>query len=173
MEGANSTVEYFGNYIVKTITGDEIDEQPLNVAAAREVYFMQLAKTRYNKIPQFYYLSNTYITMERIQGTQLKEYLELSDSIAEYRIITAKIMNAIMSMINAGVVHFDLSYENILIDVNKNPWIIDFGTARPICPGDDVNILYNKEVSYYLSVLNYYLRSHDMDHLIPLEYKGF
>lgn len=173
MQGGNSSIDYFDKYIVKTITSDDGYGQPLNVAAAREVYLMQLARAGYNKIPKFISLSNNSITMERVQGTRLEEYLELADSIDVYRLITSKMMNIVMIMINAGVVHRDLSYENILIDKDDNLWIIDFGFAKAICAGDDNNKLYNEEISYYLTILNQYLRAYGMDHLIPPEYNTF
>jgi len=125
------------------------------IDAAKETYFMQLARTGYTKIPTFYSLSGASITMERIKGRRLDNWLLNNRTIQGYQNITKKVRIACWKMISVGIVHLDLSYFNILVDKRNDPWIVDFGEARLICSTEDKQKLYH-DMTYHFEIAIYY-----------------
>ena len=72
-----------------------------------------------------------FYTMEFVQGQQLDEYLRTSDLSLEQRIELIKsVISAIGYAHAQGVIHRDLKPQNILIDPQGQPRIIDFGIAK-------------------------------------------
>jgi len=172
MQGANSQVAYFPQYVIKTVIDDEEYEQPLLVAAAREVYLMQLAKTGYTGVPEPYSLSGTSITMQRVQGVRLGDYMRSHGSVEVYRRLATKVKAISRRLLAAGVVHRDLTFENILVGAEEYLWVVDFGRARLVLPGEDVKVLHEDEMFIYFDTLNDVLRS-ELDDIIPDEYSRY
>ena len=82
--------------------------------------------------------NNFYILMEYIEGQNLKEFIEkyedehpgeLIQETILYKII-AQICNAIKLIHSKNIVHRDLKLENIIININYEIKIIDFGISK-------------------------------------------
>lgn len=172
MQGANSQVSYFHTYVVKTVTDDEEYEKPLLVAAAREVYLMQLAKTGYAGVPEVYSLSGTSITMQRVQGVRLGDYILAHNTVEVYRSLAGKVKDISKRLLHAGVVHRDLTFENILVTNEEYLWVVDFGRARLVLPTEDTGMLHSDEMLIYFDTLNDILRG-QANHGIPQEYSHY
>lgn len=80
-----------------------------------------------------------YYAMEHVEGQDLDEYFRSHDVSLEQRIeIVMAVARAIEYAHQAGVVHRDLKPQNILIDADGQPRVLDFGIAKrmPFC-GDE------------------------------------
>lgn len=75
-----------------------------------------------------------YIVMEYLSGRSLKEYLRQSHQIQPETAskILLPVMRAVLSLHGEGMVHCDISPDNLLFDKNNNLKIIDLGSARRI-----------------------------------------
>lgn len=73
-----------------------------------------------------------YFTMELAVGTTLKRYIEESDlsQIDEKIRIMIKICEGLYSAHRMDIVHRDIKPQNIILDANLDPKILDFGIAR-------------------------------------------
>ena len=74
-----------------------------------------------------------YIAMDFIQGCDLLDYVENSENKAGPDFIvqvTEKMLSAVSFIHQSGMLHRDISPDNILIDENGDPVLIDFGAAR-------------------------------------------
>ncbi len=84
-------------------------------------------------------LGRPYLVMEYINGTSLAQRLGSGPlSVADVRLMTARVAAGLDVAHAAGVIHRDMSPDNILL-VNDNvsqPKIIDFGIARSTQPGN-------------------------------------
>lgn len=73
-----------------------------------------------------------YISMEYVQGGDLKQRLELPISDDESLDILAKISNALNEAHKHGIVHRDVKPANILFRDNATPLLTDFGIAKEV-----------------------------------------
>jgi len=73
-----------------------------------------------------------YISMEYVQGGDLKQRLELPISDDESLDILAKISNALNEAHKHGIVHRDVKPANILFRDNETPLLTDFGIAKEV-----------------------------------------
>ncbi|RBW62807.1 serine/threonine-protein kinase [Ruegeria sp. A3M17] len=74
-----------------------------------------------------------YIAMDFIRGCDLLDYVEDSKNKAGPDFIvqvTEKMLSAVSFIHQSGMLHRDISPDNILIDENGDPVLIDFGAAR-------------------------------------------
>ncbi len=74
-----------------------------------------------------------YMAIDYVNGKDLLEILESSDqSFTQTEIVgmLKKTLCAVEFIHQAGILHRDISPDNILIDAHKNPILIDFGAAR-------------------------------------------
>lgn len=76
-----------------------------------------------------------YIVMEYVQGTSLKKVIsdQKFDMAATLR-IAEKVAGGLAAAHKVNIVHRDLKPDNIIIDVNDEPKILDFGLAKPVDP---------------------------------------
>jgi len=76
--------------------------------------------------------SSLYISMEYVQGGDLKQRLELPMSDDEALDILAKVSNALNEAHKHGIVHRDVKPANILFRDNNTPLLTDFGIAKQV-----------------------------------------
>ena len=77
-----------------------------------------------------------YYTMPLVEGQSLSEWVELGrcspgDGTAAARLL-AKVARAVHYAHQAGVLHRDLKPDNILIDAQGEPYVMDFGLAKRV-----------------------------------------
>jgi len=74
-----------------------------------------------------------YIVMEHIDGESLNDYLDnKKPGIAELLRISEKVASGLSSAHKLGIVHRDIKMDNIMINLDNEPKILDFGLAKPI-----------------------------------------
>jgi len=73
-----------------------------------------------------------YMAIDFINGKDLQDILESTDQAFtpdEIVVLLKKMLSAVEFIHQAGILHRDISPDNILIDENRNPVLIDFGAA--------------------------------------------
>jgi serine/threonine protein kinase len=73
-----------------------------------------------------------YMAIDFINGKDLHDILDSTDQAftpAEIVVLLKKMLSAVEFIHEAGILHRDISPDNILIDQNGNPILIDFGAA--------------------------------------------
>ena len=72
-----------------------------------------------------------YIVLEYMENGNLKEYLNKDNSFnKDYaRVLFYKILKGVQNIHNSGICHLDLKLDNILLDIDCNPIICDFGLS--------------------------------------------
>ncbi len=85
-------------------------------------------------VKDFFYENGTgYIVMEYINGINLKEYLNNAGGKLPEQIVLAlmkPVFESLHTMHNSGLVHRDISPDNIMVDKDNKIKLIDFGSAR-------------------------------------------
>ena len=77
-----------------------------------------------------------YFTMEYVEGQPLKIYIrESSDPLDQKILLLIKVCEGLKAAHDKGIVHRDIKPQNILIDADFNPKILDFGIARKVTQG--------------------------------------
>ncbi|MBP3622200.1 MAG: serine/threonine protein kinase [Lachnospiraceae bacterium] len=92
-------------------------------------------------VKDFFYENGTgYIVMEYINGITLKEYLKNSGGRLEENVVLALMKPVLASLAqihNSGMLHRDISPDNIMVDNKNRIKLIDFGAARLQASTDD------------------------------------
>lgn len=126
-----------GESTVKSYSGDKYDAFVYGMGR-----FMDEAQTlaKYNHFPcivsitDFFEANNTaYIVMEYLDGISLSEYIKRSGgkiSQDETLSIMRPVIDALREVHKFGMIHRDVSPDNIFITQNKLVKLIDFGAAR-------------------------------------------
>lgn len=85
-------------------------------------------------VKDFFYANDTaYIVMEYINGVNLKEYLRsCGGRLDENTVLNLMkpVFESLYQIHNAGLIHRDISPDNIMVDANGEIKLIDFGSAR-------------------------------------------
>lgn len=77
----------------------------------------------------------SYIVLEYIKGESLTDYLKnRNPTIAQLMRVAEKIAAGLVAAHKLDIVHRDIKPDNIRIDENGEPKILDFGLAKPIGP---------------------------------------
>ena len=83
----------------------------------------------------FFYANGTaYLVMEYVDGITLKEYIKEHGPIAGERVLQMihPVIKALSAIHKTGIIHRDISPENIMVTADLEVKIIDFGTAKYI-----------------------------------------
>ena len=95
--------------------------------------------TRFNQLPSivsvrdFFYANNTaYIVMDYIEGESLKTYIKRQGAMDAKEVLNVfrPILESLEKMHVTGIIHRDISPDNLLFDENHNLVLIDFGAAE-------------------------------------------
>jgi TolB-like protein/tetratricopeptide (TPR) repeat protein/tRNA A-37 threonylcarbamoyl transferase component Bud32 len=74
-----------------------------------------------------------YIVMEYVRGKPLGDYIrENSPDMPKMLRLAEKIAAGLSSAHQMNIVHRDIKFENVIVDDDGNPKILDFGLAKPI-----------------------------------------
>lgn len=75
-----------------------------------------------------------YIVMDFIEGVNLKQRLREAGpmSFAECRSLLAPLMGSLARMHEKGLIHRDISPDNIMIQQDGTVWLLDFGAAKDV-----------------------------------------
>lgn len=87
----------------------------------------------------FFYENNTaYIIMEYIAGKNVKEYISEYGKMRSAQVLDVMkpIFASLEKIHNVGLIHRDISPENIIITEEKRAYLVDFGIARPYTGSD-------------------------------------
>jgi len=77
----------------------------------------------------------SFIVMEYIEGESLGDYLvNRTPAVKDLLRISQKIASGLVAAHKLNIVHRDIKTDNIMIDENDEPKILDFGLAKPIGP---------------------------------------
>ena len=73
-----------------------------------------------------------YLVMDLVDGTPLQEWrAAVTPSLARISVAFEKVADALRHMHEFGIIHRDLKSQNILVTPGGDPFIVDFGIARP------------------------------------------
>ncbi|MCR4791198.1 MAG: leucine-rich repeat protein [Lachnospiraceae bacterium] len=86
----------------------------------------------------FYQNDTAYIVMNYVEGETLKAKLDRDGILSEEECLKLLIpvMNSLSEAHKAGMIHRDISPDNIMIDKNGKVWLMDLGAAKAL---DNVN----------------------------------
>lgn len=140
--------EYLPDSLIHRNTGDTLvstyygDKEEAFKAGAEKFYEEAKTIARFNSHPniihvsEFFYENNTaYFVMEYINGSDLKTYIaqkgcKLTER--ETLNILASLMDALASVHSVGVLHRDISPDNIFVTSDGVIKLLDFGSARQV-----------------------------------------
>lgn len=102
-----------------------------------------------------------YIAMDLIRGCDLLDYVENPDNDGGPDFIvqvTEKMLSAVSFIHQSGMLHRDISPDNILIDENGDPILIDFGAAREQAANKSAALLTLRVIKDGYSPHEFYVR---------------
>lgn len=90
------------------------------------------------KVRHLFYENNTaYYTMDYLEGTDLQQVLEKENRISWERLkpVIAQAVTALETVHEAGLIHCDISPDNLFIQRGGQVKLIDFGSAKNVMQG--------------------------------------
>ncbi|WP_299898129.1 serine/threonine protein kinase [uncultured Ruegeria sp.] len=102
-----------------------------------------------------------YIAMDLIRGCDLLDYVENPENDGDPDFIvqvTEKMLSAVSFIHQSGMLHRDISPDNILIDENGDPVLIDFGAAREQAANKSAALLTLRVIKDGYSPHEFYVR---------------
>ena len=87
--------------------------------------------------------NTAYIVMEYIDGITLKNYVSLYGGFEYDELIDmlTPIMKSLATLHRHGLIHRDISPDNIMIGMDNEVYLIDFGSAKEVEPGKTATVL--------------------------------
>lgn len=85
-------------------------------------------------VKDFFYANSTaYIIMEYVEGINVKEYVRQNGEMKSARVLEVMrpILLSLEKIHRLGLIHRDISPENIVINREGNTYLVDFGITRP------------------------------------------
>ena len=140
--------EYYPNYIVANrdtrqsfaLTGVAANMTDLYVSTRQRFLREARVLARLSTIPNivrihnFFEENNTaYIVMEYVKGIDLRQYMNMQGgrlTIQQTLTVLKPLMEAIHQVHQAGIVHRDISPDNIMLMADGTPKLLDFGAVR-------------------------------------------
>lgn len=110
--------------------------------------------------------NTAYIAMDLIRGCDLLDYVENPDNESGPDFIvqvTEKMLSAVSFIHQSGMLHRDISPDNILIDENGEPILIDFGAAREQAANKSAALLTLRVIKDGYSPHEFYVRGAEQD----------
>ncbi|WP_424829990.1 serine/threonine protein kinase [Ruegeria sp.] len=105
--------------------------------------------------------NTAYIAMDLIRGCDLLDYIENPDNESGPDFIvqvTEKMLSAVSFIHQSGMLHRDISPDNILIDEHGEPILIDFGAAREQAANQNAALLTLRVIKDGYSPHEFYIR---------------
>ncbi len=105
--------------------------------------------------------NTAYIAMDLIRGCDLLDYMDKpeNESGPEFIVqVTEKMLSAVSFIHQSGMLHRDISPDNILIDENGDPVLIDFGAAREQAANKSAALLTLRVIKDGYSPHEFYVR---------------
>ena len=91
-------------------------------------------------IRDFFYANHTaYIVMDYIEGTSIRDYIQENGTVSEHEIkqMLKPIFSSLSKIHEQGIIHRDISADNIMITDDNRVILVDFGSARQINLDED------------------------------------
>lgn len=114
----------------------------------------------------FEYNQTAYLAMDLIRGGDLLDYVRdtRNDITPEFFVkVTEKMLSAVSFIHDNGMLHRDISPDNILIDEDDEPLLIDFGAARELTTGSSGALMTLRVVKDGYSPHEFYARGAEQD----------
>lgn len=114
----------------------------------------------------FEYNQTAYLAMDLIRGGDLLDYVQnkRNDITPEFFVtVTEKMLSAVSFIHDNGMLHRDISPDNILIDEDGEPLLIDFGAARELTTGSSGALMTLRVVKDGYSPHEFYARGAEQD----------
>ncbi len=105
--------------------------------------------------------NTAYIAMDLIRGCDLLDYMDKpeNESGPDFIVqVTEKMLSAVSFIHQSGMLHRDISPDNILIDENGDPVLIDFGAAREQAANKSAALLTLRVIKDGYSPHEFYVR---------------
>lgn len=126
-----------GNHTISVISGER---EALYKKGLKDYEYEANRLTKFSDLEgivsvlNFFYENQTaYMVMEYIDGVSLKEYLRQRGERLPWQEVLAMmhpVISSLQRIHEAGIIHRDISPDNIMVDRNHKLTIIDFGSAR-------------------------------------------
>ena len=91
-------------------------------------------------IRDFFYANHTaYIVMDYIEGTSIRDYIQENGTVSEHEVkqMLKPIFGSLSKIHEQGIIHRDISADNIMITDDNHVILVDFGSARQINLDED------------------------------------
>ena len=155
--GAVAVKEYYPSGFVTRIPGNTQVESSSNyrLFARGKDNFLQEARMIYHcqnpHIPRIFSLfeenGTAYYIMEYLEGSDLRQYLRANNGRLEWHLlepITLQIMDALAAVHREGIIHRDVSPDNIYLSRDNTAKLIDFGAARALSTDRSRSVILKK-----------------------------
>jgi serine/threonine protein kinase len=122
------------NVAIKLLVPPPANAEQIKERSRREVaYIRELDHPHIARVYDFIESgSHSFIVMKKIDGLDLKKYIEKHGAIAEEFLVQIghQISSALQFAHSHGILHRDVKPSNILISSNRQAYLTDFGSAR-------------------------------------------